>query len=65
MAADYDARAETAAELAGPDPEEAESAPVEAAPEKTAPATFDGQSAAGAKKNLLAQRRPVGRPRRE
>jgi D-alanyl-D-alanine carboxypeptidase len=65
MAADYDARAASAAEPTDPDPIEAESESVEVTPEEVPRVTLGGKIATGLKETVLVQRRPVGRPRRE
>jgi hypothetical protein len=65
MAADYDARAATATELTGPDPGEAETGPAEATPDEVPRAALEVKIAAGLKPTVPAQRRPVGRPRRD
>ena len=65
MAADYEARAGIASELAGPEPDEPNNPLVEPAPDEAPKITLDRKSATGLKQTVLIQRRPAGRPRRE
>jgi hypothetical protein len=65
MAADYEARARVANELAEPNSGEVDQEAVQPTQDEAPKITLGGKIVTGLKETVLVQRRPVGRPRRE